>query len=173
MRQLMKTQNWRLTFHNSILGWFLVSARCKGCKTLYSHDIPLHVQDYCEATLKNGRLLLSPGAQEVVSAYPDARAGKYAVKSWEAIAKPAKARNLPAPPHLDWDDAEYAGDEQDGVYYGAVKRGRWWWALATVDSNTGGFVDTLCEERHRSRKLAEIVARNAALKWCCYNGVEV
>jgi hypothetical protein len=81
-------------------------------------------------------------------------------------------RVQPAPPMLDWDEASYVGDGNDGVYYGAMFQNGSWWALATVDSNTGGFTDTLTAERgYRSERAALAAARDAALEWCHVNRV--
>ena len=78
-------------------------------------------------------------------------------------------------PHLDWDDASYAGDGEDGVYYGAMhtKKGKWW-ALTTVDSNSGGVTQTLDNiPGHKSEKDALEHAKYVARDWCYENNVKM
>jgi hypothetical protein len=85
-------------------------------------------------------------------------------------------KRTPPVPTLEWDDpgTRYLGDENDGVFYGVWQQSQTrWWALATVDSNTGGFTDTLAADYgYRSEKAAMRAARDAALEWLHFNNVE-
>jgi len=74
--------------------------------------------------------------------------------------------NTTDPPELDMSYAEYIGDGDIGVYYGALYRGGTWWALAVVDSLDEGFADDLLSEPgYKTKRDALEAAKHAAQKW--------
>lgn len=161
----MINEQWTVNFNKGILGWTLVSARKKGERVLHGTSIPPRVREWALAD-----------ARGVVS-HPDAiaaieqvqRNGRASLKT-EDITRPTKPR--PTPPILDWDEAEYLGDGKDGVYFGTVREGRKWWALASIDSNTGHFTQSLAADPgYTSEKRALIAARDAAIDWLVTNEI--
>ena len=71
------------------------------------------------------------------------------------------------------DNAFYLGDDEDGVYFDAVK-GDGWTVKAMVDSDTGSFTaDLPVEGEFKTYKEAIDKAVCAALEWCMGNGVWV
>jgi hypothetical protein len=81
-------------------------------------------------------------------------------------------------PELDWDEADYVGTEEDGVYFGAVedpdapREEPGWWAVADVDCNSASFAENLCTDGpYADKDEALRVARAAATGWCDENGV--
>lgn len=114
-------------------------------------------------------LITDEGALEVLRGKSGDR---YEFTVTESIPNPPPQAKYGEPPELDLDDAAYIGDGNDGVYFSAIHKGNTWWALATVDSDTGHFIDTLVSEGgHRSEKAALTAAKDAALEWCTTNNV--
>lgn len=72
------------------------------------------------------------------------------------------------------DDAIYVGDEEDGVYYQVEQGPRGWYVTTVVDSNTGGFVDTLEDTAGPFATQAEAMlhGRDVAVGWGFDNQVE-
>jgi hypothetical protein len=85
-------------------------------------------------------------------------------------------KRQPDPPHYTTEQLEYVGNEIDGVYYGAVQDETYpsrWWAMAVVDSETGGFVDTLAEDYgYESESRAQTAALDAAVEWLLNNNIQ-
>ena len=75
----------------------------------------------------------------------------------------------------DWlETAFWLGDNEDGVYFDAIKHGRNWKVKALVDSDTGSFTaDLPVPGVFKSRKDAIDKAICAAIEWCMGNGVWV
>lgn len=171
--KLRREEKWTLTFQKSILGWMLVKARRRGRGVMIGIAIPRHVREW--ALAEKSLVVRDKGAIEVVTLA--AKGGDRACM--EANVSAPSPFNGPVAPHLDWDSSEtfYLGDENDGVYYGArqdEKHPSRWWALSTVDSNTGGFVDTLSNDYgYRSRSAALRAAKDAAYEWCCANEIKI
>ncbi|UCC74004.1 MAG: hypothetical protein JSV86_05455 [Gemmatimonadota bacterium] len=74
----------------------------------------------------------------------------------------------------DIDEATYVGDGADGVYYLVDEGPDGWYVTVVVDSETGGFVDTLYEDDgpHPSAAEADRAGRDAAIEWCTWNEVD-
>lgn len=73
------------------------------------------------------------------------------------------------------DDAEYIGDERDGVYYQVAEGPGGWYLTVVVDSDTGSFVDTITKDDgpYSSEGEALEAGRGAAMDWCADNDVEM
>jgi len=76
---------------------------------------------------------------------------------------------------VDFDDGEYIGDGQDGVYVQAAEGPDGWYVSTVVDSDTGGFVDSLCKDDgpYPTEKEALRAGRHSAMDWCMENRVSV
>jgi hypothetical protein len=90
---------------------------------------------------------------------------------------PAKAVIKPKPlVEVDFDEATYIGNEEDGVYFavGEVK-GKGWFLSAVVDCNSAGFTETLVTDDgpYPTREEAEMGGRNAAYEWCSTNEIAI
>ena len=102
-------------------------------------------------------------------------------------APPPEARADPAPrrvpvegdtiAEIDFDEAEYRGDGEGGVYYQAVRhraagRQARWFVSGVVDS--GGFVEDLFTDDgpYWTEEEALEAGENAALEWCIENSVD-
>lgn len=74
---------------------------------------------------------------------------------------------------VDFDTANYIGDEEDGVYYDVACFHGEWFMAAVVDCNTASFTDTLVEDDgpYATKELALEGGRNAAIEWCITNNV--
>lgn len=72
------------------------------------------------------------------------------------------------------DDAEYRGDERDGVYYQVAEGPSGWYFTAVVDSDTGGFVDTIVKDDgpYSSEREAQSAGESWAIEWCLTNEVK-
>lgn len=163
-----KNRKWVLCFRRSILGWLLVSARPEHGRTLKGTEIPKHVLNFAEADERG--FVRGKEAGKVINDL--IKKGAYQGKTIQVINDPPGSQD--EPPHLDWDacDTEYTGSEDDGVYYGAVEKGGKWWAMATVDSDTGHFTDSLlAQPGFKDRASAFQTAKNAAEEWCAANNV--
>lgn len=186
----MKSYTWNLTFKQSISGVLLVSARRPHQKTLHGAEIPKYVQDYClvQPVPNPDTLPISEESLSVVKDKGTLIEGGWEVSEEIPIPYASRSAKYGEAPHLDWDEASYLGNGNDGVYYGALKtsylgpRGgkrETWWAMATVDSDTGGFVDdtggfvdTLAADPgYSSEKHALRAAKDAAFEWCASNGI--
>jgi len=174
--ETMESQ-WTAKIQRSISGFALQGVKKGHGNYLKGAKIPQYVRDYF---LADARGLITD--TEDVKHYEKLAKGRLNFTVTESILMPdahassysKQQAKYGKPPRLDWDHADYAGDEQNGVYYGAMKSGRTWWALATVDSDTGGFTETLAAEGgYKTEKAAHIAARDAALDWCHDNDVEV
>jgi len=164
----MKARKWTLCFRKCIMGWLLVSARPAHGRTLKGVAIPRHVLDFAEAD-ERGFVRDKETGKIISGLVNDAYEGK----TVQEIDDPAKPQE--EPPRLDWDASEtkYIGSEEDGVYYGAVEKNGKWWAMATVDSDSGGFTDSLLAELGTSQETALQAAREVAEEWCASNEVLV
>jgi hypothetical protein len=84
--------------------------------------------------------------------------------------------DLPDEPEggVDFDEATYIGDEKDGVYYQVTQAKDGWYVSATVDSDTGSFVDTIVDRDgpYATETEARMVGEDAAKEWCFHNEVE-
>ena len=71
------------------------------------------------------------------------------------------------------DYASYVGDEQDGVYYSVGQGPKGWYVTTVVDSDTGGFVDTMHEDDgpYESEEAALLGGKDAGVEWCLTNEV--
>lgn len=71
------------------------------------------------------------------------------------------------------DEAEYIGDERDGIYYQTAEGPGGWYLTIVVDSDTGGFVDTITKDDgpHSSEAEALQAGKDVAIGWCIDNGV--
>jgi hypothetical protein len=157
---------WELRFTRSITGWVLHSARRPHKAWLPPSGLPIQVLEY--ACSDSRGIIRDDEARDAIER--EATPYKLEHRHSAEIVFPVKAKD---PPTLDWDSAEYVGDGRDGVYIGAVRSGSRWWSLATVDSESGSFTETLAAEYgYRSRRAAITAARDAALMWCGINGVE-
>lgn len=184
---MTKTETWTVRLRRSLVGLVVVSVRPEKGRTIHS-DLPSHVMLALAAEKQANRgawfvtdpvaIAILTGPTERPGAGLDlprilsvrcGEPGEWVVKI--EIHKLTTVKREPTPPTLDWDAAHYEGDGEDGVYYAAVRCGRWWWALATVDSNTGGFTQSLAAERYTTRPEAFRAARGAALEWCHNNEV--
>jgi hypothetical protein len=169
----MKSEStWTAKLQRTLSGFALQAVKKGKGKYRKGAKIPQYVREYFEA---NPRGLIND--DEAVRTLKEKSNGAHRFTLTEQIPETESAYSKTqakygAPPHLDWDDAEYVGDADNGVYYGAMHKGKTWWALATVDSNTGGFTDSLVAEGgYRSRRAALIAAKDAALEWCYNNDV--
>lgn len=186
---------WRVRFQPSAVGMVFHSAKkLPHGRVLTGRKIPPHVAEQVGATLSAGarQLVLDPDIASVVQGAKPLpvewvtrspprivcllRPARYRPGLVVELAKLRRPRRRPHPPapDLDWDDAHYLGDGEDGVYFAAVQASASrWWAMADVDSNTGGFTDSLVREYgYRSRRAALQAARDAAMEWLDHNGVE-
>ena len=161
------TQDWTVTFTRSILGWMLTSARRKHAATVRGKDIPDQVRQWSMATGKKG-VVSDPAATALIEAA--SKGGAQAKVKARVMFRTGKA--APKPPELDWNDSWYLGDGQDGVYYGVIRQGRKWWALATVDSNTGGVTQGILAHPCTTRAQAVEMAKGAAVDWRIINEVD-
>ncbi len=171
------SEHWILLFRKSIVGWKLMSARQRGGKCATGDDIPARVREY--ACLGKDGVTVEGGYDgDAGKAITAASAGRYAFyfHTSDIVRRcSARAKHGPAPV-LDWDHAEYVGDDESGVYFGAVQSGGTWWCLAVVDSTRGGggfTCDLAAEPGYSSEAMATSAARDAAMNWCHWNDVEV
>lgn len=74
----------------------------------------------------------------------------------------------------NWDDATYYGDEDDGVYVsvGQGPDGKWYFT-ASVDCNSGHFVDVLRRDEgpYETEEEAKEAGKAVAIEWCQDNDV--
>lgn len=164
---------WTAKIQRSISGFALQAAKRGSGSYKRGSQIPTYVREYFFA---DARGLITDGA--AIAALNEKSKGAHSftvtaqIPETESAYSRTQAKYGP-PPHLDWDDAEYMGDKGDGVYYGALKKGGTWWALATVDSDTGGFTESLTAEGgYSSKKAALTAAKDAAYEWCRTNRVK-
>jgi hypothetical protein len=163
---------WTAKINRSISGYALVAAKRGSGAYKKGAQIPKFVRDYFMADARG--VITDSGAVAVLK---DKSKGAHSFTVTENITETesdarGQAKYGP-PPRLNWDNADYVGSETDGVYYGAVNKGGTWWALASVDSDTGGFTDALIAEGgYGSEKAARIAAKDAAREWCATNNVE-
>lgn len=168
----MRESTWTAKLQRTLSGFALVAAKRGAGTYKKGSQIPQHVREYFLADprgLINDRAAIhvlsekSKGAHSFTVTEQIPETGTYA----RGQAKHG------APPRLDWDTADYMGTDRDGVYYGAMQKGDTWWALASVDSETGGFTDSLVSEGgYPSKKAALTAAKDAAYEWCRTNDVE-
>jgi len=75
---------------------------------------------------------------------------------------------------VDFDNASYVGDGDDGVYYQVFEdsKGDYWYS-ASVDCNSSGFCEPFAVGvgPYENEDRAERSARDEALDWCMFNGV--
>lgn len=72
------------------------------------------------------------------------------------------------------DDATYVSDGTDGCYYQVAEGADGeWYVTVVVDSDTGGFVDTIYRDGgpYRTREDAEARGRSIASEWCIDNQI--
>lgn len=101
-----------------------------------------------------------------------AGAGGMYVAAKEKVWKPNPTETIA---EVDLDEAEYVGDEQDGVYVQAAQGPDGMWYVSTVvDSNTGNFVDSLETDDgpYGSYSEAMEAGKGTAAEWCIDNGVD-
>jgi hypothetical protein len=75
---------------------------------------------------------------------------------------------------VDFDDAEYIGNDEDGVYFAVAKDRRGcWWMSAAVDCNSGHFTDMLVTDDgpYLTEAEAQSAGRSMARHWCENNDV--
>jgi hypothetical protein len=170
----MKSEStWTAKVQRAISGFGLLAVKRGEGKWKKGSQIPSYVREYF---LADPRGLIKDSA--AVHVLNEKSKGAHSFTVTEQIPETESAYSKTqakygAPPHLDWDDAEYMGSKGDGVYYGALKKGGTWWALATVDSDTGSFTESLVAEGgYSSKKAAMTAAKDAAYEWCRTNRVE-
>jgi hypothetical protein len=75
---------------------------------------------------------------------------------------------------VDFDEATYVGDEDDGVYFQVGKKGKNFYVSTTVDCNTSHFIQDLRTDDGPFKTEAEAAAhgRSVAEEWCFNNQVE-
>lgn len=77
---------------------------------------------------------------------------------------------------VDFDVAEYVGDENDGVYYEAKQSAvdNKWYGSAVIECNTGSFVENLAtnDGPYDTRNKAREAMRGAGIEWCIDNDVQ-
>lgn len=73
----------------------------------------------------------------------------------------------------DWDEAEYVGDGKDGCYVNVGQGRDGWYVTVTVDSNSGGFTDTLTQDDgpYPTQTQARDTGYDVAREWCLQNEV--
>lgn len=185
-----KGQLWTVWIAPSIAGPLIYSVRKKGKAGRRGHDVPGQIATLIGAEEQNGLWYLddeiaavalrkTPLPPDWVYKEPPRivrllKRKKRLYGLEVELPRPAKKRPLPEIPGYSIDELQYVGDEFDGVYYGAVQQSpSRWWAVAVVDSDTGGFVDTLTEDYgYRSERAARTAARDAAIEWCAFNEVD-
>ncbi len=166
---IRRREKWRLVFNRSIIGWVLIAARKQGSIVLRGAQIPARVREYA---MVDERGIVTDNATRDVLSEKSGGAPDVAIR--EEIPAALTGWRAETPPQLDVDDAEYVGNETDGVYFKALKQGATWWAVTLVDSDTGHFVDTLfAEGGYRNEKRARAAAMDAATDWCLTNGVNL
>jgi hypothetical protein len=75
---------------------------------------------------------------------------------------------------VDFDEATYVGDEEDGVYIGVGEGSDGWYVSTVVDSDTGSFVDALMMDDgpYPTEAQALEAGKGQAIEWCADNAVE-
>lgn len=76
---------------------------------------------------------------------------------------------------VDFDEATYIGNEEDGVYYQTAQTPTGdWYMSADVDCNSGHFTQPLVTDDgpYATEAEADTAGRNAAIEWCITNGVD-
>lgn len=100
-----------------------------------------------------------------------AGAGGMYVAAKEKVWKPNPTDTIA---EVDFDEAEYVGDEEDGVYVQAAQGpDGGWYVSGVVDSNTGSFVDSLFTDDgpYDSYDEAMDAGKGGAADWCINNNV--
>lgn len=74
---------------------------------------------------------------------------------------------------VDFDEATYIGNEDDGVYFAVAKGRDGWYMSAVVDCNTSHFVESLVTDDgpYKTENEANWAGRDAAVQWCVDNDV--
>lgn len=71
------------------------------------------------------------------------------------------------------DEAEYVGDDLDGVYVQAAEGDNGWVVTCVVDCDSAGFVENLVTDMgpYDLEEDAMRAGRDVAMDWCISNGV--
>lgn len=167
---MLSESEWTAKLQKSINGFALHAVRRGKGKWKKGAHIPQYVRQYFEADARG--IIRDPEAVRVLT---EKSGGKFKFTVTESIQETESAYSKSqakygAPPHLNWDDAEYLGSADDGVYYGAMKKGGTWWCLAVVDMEhySGNIA---AEGGYRSKRAARLAAEDAAYEWCRNNDV--
>jgi hypothetical protein len=168
----MRESTWTAKLQRTLSGFALVAAKRGTATYKKGAQIPQYVREYFLADQRG--LINDKAARHVLEKKSK---GAHSFTVTEQIPETESAARGQAkygvPPRLDWDTAAYMGSDRDGVYYGAMQKGGTWWALATVDSETGSFTEALVAEGgYPSKKAALTAAKDAAYEWCRTNRVE-
>jgi hypothetical protein len=75
---------------------------------------------------------------------------------------------------VSFDDAEYIGDENDGVYVQAAEGPDGWYVSTVVDCNSASFTEPLVTDDGPYSSEADALAagRNGAKDWCLDNQIQ-
>jgi hypothetical protein len=74
---------------------------------------------------------------------------------------------------VDFDESEYIGSEEDGVYYAVAEGPDGWYYSCDVDCNSANFTDVLVSDEgpYGTHAAARDAARVQATEWCLTNDV--
>jgi len=104
-----------------------------------------------------------------ICTYPSVEAARAGVDEWIA-----DEHGIELTGDVDFDEASYLGDCDDGVYWQVWEDydGQWYMS-AVVDCDSAGFCDGLVklDGPYESEESADQAGRDAAAEWCGFNNV--
>jgi hypothetical protein len=176
----MKKQTWTATVRNSIRGPLVIQTRRKGHKGARATEpaTPDYVRQYLNITAATP-IIADMTWQEVIDLKLDENLLRktWTRKDYEVILTfvvEAPATVKPRIVIVDFDDATYVGDGNDGVYVAVGKTRKGWYVSSVVDSDTGGFVqDYISDDGPYPTEAAALQAGvYGAQDWCIDNDVD-